>query len=240
MTKFSRDFDLTAEESFLFGRLNQLRVDDFNRNVDVNLLIVLRDVTFADLRLIGATLEREANDALIFATPLVIAPSFLTDARDSFPIELADIAARHRVLQGDDLLASIRINPAHIREEGDRFRWGDSDDSPRERTLNPNYGKFDPRPKWERDSGPVKPEDSLFSLFGSVTHAPAHAVVCGSGSVERSSESVFTDPPPDTMHELQDVVWEASRRSAVGEGEALEDRYPIDAPLDGLERGGLG
>ncbi|MDG2306209.1 MAG: hypothetical protein P8R42_16470 [Candidatus Binatia bacterium] len=95
--------------------------DDFSPgHSDVNLLIVLRDVTFADLRLIGATLEREATDALIFATPLVIAPSFLTDARDSFPIELADIAARHRVLQGDDLLASVRVSPAHIREEAER------------------------------------------------------------------------------------------------------------------------
>ncbi len=87
---------------------------------DVNLLIVLREVTFADLRLIGSTLEREARDDLIFATPLVIAPSFLKDAADSFPIELDDLAARHRVLHGSDLLTSIRVNAAHVREEAER------------------------------------------------------------------------------------------------------------------------
>lgn len=95
--------------------------DDFSpQHSDVNLLIVLRDVTFADLRLIGATLTREAPDDLLFATPLVIAPSFLTDARDSFPIELDDIAERHRVLHGTDLPKDIRVSGAHVREEAER------------------------------------------------------------------------------------------------------------------------
>jgi len=95
--------------------------DDFSPgHSDANLLIVLREVTFADLRLIGATLAREADDALVFATPLVIAPSFLRDARDSFPIELDDIANRHRVLHGEDLLASITVSPAHLREQAER------------------------------------------------------------------------------------------------------------------------
>ena len=87
---------------------------------DVNLLIVLREVTFADLRLIGATLRRAVGQGLLFATPLVIAPSFLRDARDSYPIELADIAARHRILAGEDILANVRIAPDRLRAEAER------------------------------------------------------------------------------------------------------------------------
>lgn len=95
--------------------------DDFSpRHSDVNLLIVLRAVTFEDLRLIGSTLSREAPDDLLFATPLVIAPAFLKDARDSFPIELDDIAERHRILHGRDLLAGLQVNRAHVREEAER------------------------------------------------------------------------------------------------------------------------
>lgn len=95
--------------------------DEFSaRHSDVNLVIVLREVTFEDLRLIGATLTREAPDDLLFATPLVVAPQFLRDARDSFPIELADMAERHRILQGDDLLADLRVGRAHVREEAER------------------------------------------------------------------------------------------------------------------------
>ena len=95
--------------------------DDFSPgHSDVNLVIVLRAVTFADLRLIGATLEREATDDLLFATPLVIAPSFLQDARDSFPIELDDMAARHRILHGADLLSALRVNADDIRQEAER------------------------------------------------------------------------------------------------------------------------
>jgi hypothetical protein len=69
--------------------------DDFSPgHSDVNLLLVLRDVTFADLRLIGETLRRAARPDLRVATPLVVTPSFLRDARDSYPIELADIRDR--------------------------------------------------------------------------------------------------------------------------------------------------
>lgn len=94
--------------------------DDFAAgHSDVNLVIVLSRVTFADLRLIGTTLEREAGD-LLFATPLVITPSFLRDARDSFPIEIDDIGARHRVLHGEDLLGGLAVEQTHLRQEAER------------------------------------------------------------------------------------------------------------------------
>jgi hypothetical protein len=91
---------------------------------DVNLLVVLREVGFRDLRLIGETLRRTAPKDLRIATPLVVTPSFLRDARDSYPIELADIRDRHRVVVGDDVLASIAVSPDDLREQAEREARG--------------------------------------------------------------------------------------------------------------------
>ncbi len=91
---------------------------------DVNLVLVLQEVSFADLRLIGTTLAREAPRELRFATPLVVTPRFLRDARDSFPIELDDIRQRHRVLVGEDVLSGIRVNPDRLREQAEREARG--------------------------------------------------------------------------------------------------------------------
>lgn len=91
---------------------------------DVNLLLVLHQVSFADLRLIGITLAREAGKDLRFASPLVLTPSFLRDARDSFPIELDDIRERHRILAGTDVLADLRVTAESLREQAEREARG--------------------------------------------------------------------------------------------------------------------
>lgn len=88
---------------------------------DVNLAIVLREISFADLRLIGATLGKRAQSGqLRFATPLVVRPEFIRAARDSFPIELDDIRARHRVLSGDDVFAGVRVQSDALRTAAER------------------------------------------------------------------------------------------------------------------------
>ena len=92
---------------------------------DINLVIVLQKVVFADLELIGELLgAQQKNQRLRIATPLVIAPSFLHDARDSFPMELADIARRHRILAGEDLLADIQVSASRLRDEAEREARG--------------------------------------------------------------------------------------------------------------------
>jgi len=91
---------------------------------DVNLLLVLQEVAFGDLRVVGATLAREATPELRIATPLVVTPHFLKDARDSFPIELDDIRARHRLLHGDDLLSAIHVRADRLREQVEREARG--------------------------------------------------------------------------------------------------------------------
>jgi predicted nucleotidyltransferase len=87
---------------------------------DVNLLVVLRELSFADLRLIGETLRRSAPADLRVATPLVVTPSFLRDARDAYPIELADMRDRHRVLVGRDVLAGLVVASEQLREQAER------------------------------------------------------------------------------------------------------------------------
>jgi predicted nucleotidyltransferase len=91
---------------------------------DINLLVVLHKVQFADLELIGELLRKQATPTFRLATPLVIAPSFLRDARDSFPIELADIARRHRMLAGEDLVSGIQVTPTRLRDEAEREARG--------------------------------------------------------------------------------------------------------------------
>ncbi len=91
---------------------------------EINLAIVLERVAFADLRLIGATLAQGATRGLRLATPLVITPNFLAQARDSFPLELDDLRRRHRILAGSDLLSTIRVAPARVREQAERDARG--------------------------------------------------------------------------------------------------------------------
>ncbi len=92
---------------------------------DINLVVVLQKVEFADLELIGELLRaQQKSQKLRIATPLVIAPSFLQDARDSFPMELADIARRHRILAGEDLLADVQVSAQRLRDEAEREARG--------------------------------------------------------------------------------------------------------------------
>ena len=96
--------------------------DDFApRHSDVNLLIGLHRVRFADLRLIGTILSRESDRlGLRFATPLVVAPDFLDTAGDSFPIELTDMRLRHRLLQGEDLVPRLIVPAEALRTAAER------------------------------------------------------------------------------------------------------------------------
>lgn len=88
---------------------------------DVNLFIALRAVGFADLRLVGTILAREAAvRGMRFATPLVVPPDFLDAAADSFPIEFADMRLRHRRIAGAELLAGLRVPALALRTAAER------------------------------------------------------------------------------------------------------------------------
>jgi hypothetical protein len=87
---------------------------------DINLILVLEEVHFVDLELVGRTLERVTPAELRLATPLVVDRRFLDRARDVFAIELRDIRDRHRLLSGQDLLSPLRIDEAALRSQAER------------------------------------------------------------------------------------------------------------------------
>lgn len=52
-----------------------------------------------------------------FALPLVVDREYLARARDVFPIELDDLRRQHRVLHGEDVLATLQTDPEAARRE---------------------------------------------------------------------------------------------------------------------------
>lgn len=83
--------------------------DDWMRGrSDINVAIV---VTAADARTLDAivpTMRRWRRQG--GTLPLVLEPGFLARAGEVFPMEIADIAARHRVLVGEDPFAGLTVS----------------------------------------------------------------------------------------------------------------------------------
>lgn len=81
---------------------------------DVNTAIVVARVT---LEVLDALVPVVAGRDPVLALPLVLDHEYLERARDVFPMELADIADRHRVLAGRDVFAAVRADAAAVRRE---------------------------------------------------------------------------------------------------------------------------
>jgi hypothetical protein len=82
---------------------------------DVNTAIVVLRVDRAVLDALVPVVGRWRAKG--FALPLVVDPSYLERARDSFPIELYDIQRQHRVLAGADSFATLAVDPSALRRE---------------------------------------------------------------------------------------------------------------------------
>lgn len=82
---------------------------------DINLLLVLDDVTPATLRALGPafTAWQDATPE----PPLVISLGEWGRATDVFPVELTDMLASYRVLRGPDPLVGIAVPPEDLRRE---------------------------------------------------------------------------------------------------------------------------
>ena len=81
---------------------------------DVNVALV---ATAVSLDVLDALAPVVAGRPAVLALPLVVDPEYLERARDTFPMELADLAREHRVLAGRDVLANIQVDPAALRRE---------------------------------------------------------------------------------------------------------------------------
>jgi hypothetical protein len=91
------------------------RGDYAEETSDINLLLVLEDVTPATLRQLGPAFT--AWQSASPEPPLVISLGEWNRATDVFPVELTDMLASYRVLRGPDLLAGITVPPADLRRE---------------------------------------------------------------------------------------------------------------------------
>lgn len=54
------------------------------------------------------------------APPLVMTPDYMAASTDVFPIEFLVMAANHKTLHGEDPLASLALEPAHLRLQLER------------------------------------------------------------------------------------------------------------------------
>lgn len=87
-----------------------------------NLLILLEPLTTRELDLVEPTIA--AWNRAGYAPPLLFTPGELAAAVDAFPIELLDIQQSRRVLWGEDPLATVRIEPEHLRLQVERELTG--------------------------------------------------------------------------------------------------------------------
>jgi hypothetical protein len=82
------------------------------------LLIVTRDLEPATLRLLGEPVQWWL--ARGEAWPRLLSPELLRDAVDVFPLELLDIISHRRVVYGEDVVAGVVIDMAHLRVQCER------------------------------------------------------------------------------------------------------------------------
>lgn len=80
---------------------------------DINLLLIVRDLTPDTLRSLAAPFT--AWRAGEFPPPLVITRAEWERASDAFPIELADMRACYKVLRGPDLVSGIQVDTGDLR-----------------------------------------------------------------------------------------------------------------------------
>ena len=84
---------------------------------DLNFAIIFEQLGFAQLKALHQHLP--AWRKLGAATPLLLDRRFLERGRDVFPTEFLDIKAQHRVLYGEEIFATLSIDPRHLRYQSE-------------------------------------------------------------------------------------------------------------------------
>jgi hypothetical protein len=81
---------------------------------DVNTAVIVSRVTVDELEALAPVVSARPR---VLALPLVLDTEYLERARDTFPMELADLRDRHRVIAGTDVLGALRVEPAAVRRQ---------------------------------------------------------------------------------------------------------------------------
>jgi hypothetical protein len=87
-----------------------------------NLLVIVDPLGIEELNLLSPAISEWSKDG--HPNPLFFTPQQLADSLDAFPIEMLDIQQSRRALWGHDLLAEIRVDPAHLRRQVERELTG--------------------------------------------------------------------------------------------------------------------
>ena len=80
---------------------------------DVNVLLVLDDVSPARLRAIGPALRDWSKAG--YRAPLLMSRREWSRSSDAFPIEIADIKGAHRLLRGSDPVSAVQVEAGDLR-----------------------------------------------------------------------------------------------------------------------------
>jgi predicted nucleotidyltransferase len=94
------------------------RGDYVEKTSDLNLLLVLSDLSPATLEALGGPLDRWRRKRQ--PTPRFFTPELIADSADVFPIEFLDIRESHRVLHGEDPLSGLEVHSDHLRLQCER------------------------------------------------------------------------------------------------------------------------
>ena len=85
---------------------------------DLNFLVVVEDEGLRYLDGTHAYLDKWAKRRI--ATPLVLTPTYISTALDTFPLEFLDMQQFHVVVHGDDPLTDLTIDRKHLRLQCER------------------------------------------------------------------------------------------------------------------------
>lgn len=85
---------------------------------DINFLIILSEEGIRNLRSALQIIPKWKKKNV--STPLMLTPRYIKSALDSFPIEFLTMKQKYHVVYGEDILAGIEIQPAHLRLQCER------------------------------------------------------------------------------------------------------------------------
>ncbi len=85
---------------------------------DLNLLIILTDRGIEELDRALETVGKWGKRSV--AVPLFMTPSCLAESQEAYPIEFINMKRGYRVVAGEDLLAPLDFDPAHVRLQLER------------------------------------------------------------------------------------------------------------------------
>jgi predicted nucleotidyltransferase len=105
-----------AYAAVLYG--SAARGDHVHGRSDVNVLLILDDVSPAGLRRVGPALDAWRRSG--HPAPLLLSRREWVRSADAFPIEIADILAAHRLLRGADPTSGITVAAADLRRALER------------------------------------------------------------------------------------------------------------------------